>query len=150
MSKQTTRQILCAVRGGPESRATVSQAIDLALSRNARLTFFHVLDAEFLNHATIGPLSVVYRELAEMGKFAMLIVCDRAKRRGVVEVDYIVREGSIRKQLRQIAVETRAELLVLGRPIRSPGSNVFKIAEVDAFTSELAAAGGLEVVLATA
>ncbi|MFQ5421914.1 MAG: universal stress protein, partial [Anaerolineae bacterium] len=85
MTEQTTRQILCAVRGGPESRATVSKAIALALTHQARLTFFHVLDAEFLNYATIGPLSVIYQELAEMGKFAMLILCDRAKRRGVAE-----------------------------------------------------------------
>ena len=109
------------MRGGPESRATVTRAIDLALETGARLTFLHVLDAEFLEYATIGPLSVVYHELMEMGTFAMLILVDRAQRRGVDNVDYIVREGNIRSHLREFAIETEAEVMVMGRPTRSPG-----------------------------
>lgn len=104
MSDRKINQILCAVRGGPESRETVTYAIDLALFRGARLAFFHALDARFLNHATTGPFSVVYQELVEVGKFAMLILVDRAQRRGVAEVNYAVREGNIRKQLRLILV----------------------------------------------
>ena len=137
MEMRQPRHIICAVRGGPESRETVTQAIDLALESSARLTFFRVLDAEFLNHATIGPLSVVYRELNELGQFAMLILCDRAQRRGVERVDGIVREGNVRRLLREFAIETRAEVLVLGRPMRSPGSNTFKPAEFDAYVAEL-------------
>jgi nucleotide-binding universal stress UspA family protein len=138
--------IICAVRGGPESRNTVTRAIELALESGARLTFFHVLDAEFLGHATIGPLSVVYRELTEMGKFTMLILGDRAQRRGVTQVDYIVREGNVRKQLRQFAVETHANVMVMGRPTRSPGRNLFNAAEFEAFVAELEREGKLHVV----
>ncbi|MEZ4769290.1 MAG: hypothetical protein R2844_12790 [Caldilineales bacterium] len=47
--------IVCAIRGGPESSATVMGAIELALDTGACLTFFHIMDAEFLQHATIGP-----------------------------------------------------------------------------------------------
>lgn len=149
MTESKPRQIICAVRGGPESRETVTRAVDLALEADARLTFFHVMDAEFLEYATIGPLSVVYHELAEMGKFAMLILCDRAQRRGVAQVDHIVREGNIRTQLRQCAIETRAELMVMGRPTRSPGRNVFRTDEFEAFVAELERAGGLRVVQVT-
>lgn len=137
MTSDVPRRIVCAVRGGPESRYTVTHAIDLALQHDAHLTFFRVMDAEFLTHATIGPLSVVYRELTDMAEFAMIILCDRARRRGVARVDSIVREGNIRRQIRQLIVEDRAEFLVMGRPVRSPGSNVFKPAEFDAFVSEL-------------
>lgn len=147
MTQQKTTQILCAVRGGPESRETVTHAINMALEMGARLTFFHVLDAEFLNHATIGPLSVVYQELGEMGKFTMLILCDRAQRRGVEQVDYVVREGNIRKQLYQVAIETRAEIMVIGRPTRSPTRNVFKSGEMEAFAAELAEVGELQPIL---
>lgn len=149
MTLEMPQHIACAVRGGPESRETVTRAIDLALEFGARLTFIHVMDAEFLNHATIGPLSVVYHELNEMGTFAMLIVRDRAQRRGVSQVDYIVREGNIRKQLRQFAVETQADVLVMGRPTRSPGRNVFKPTGIDAFAAELKQARALHVVLVT-
>lgn len=150
MSELKPRQILCAVRGGPESRETVTQAIDMALETGAKLTFFHVMDAEFLEHATVGPLSVVYNELTEMGRFVMLILCDRAQRRGVTKVDYILREGNIRKQLLEIAIETKAEIMVIGRPTRSPGRNVFKSGEMDDFSRELASQGDLHAVLVPA
>lgn len=147
MTPKNITQILCAVRGGPESRETVTYAIDLALETGARLTFFHALDAEFLNYATIGPLSVVYQELVEMGEFTMLILVDRARRRGVEEVNYVVWEGNIRKQLRRAAIETRAEVMVIGRPTRSPSRNVFKPDEMEEFTAELAEEGGLQLIL---
>ncbi|MBU0491122.1 MAG: universal stress protein [Chloroflexi bacterium] len=131
MSEKKVKHVLCAVRGGRESRDTVTRAIDLALETGARLTFFHAIDAEFLGHATVGRLSVVYQELHEMREFAMLILCDRAQRRGVSEVGYEVREGDIKAELRQCADETDAEVLVLGRPVRSPGSNVFTPDEFD-------------------
>ena len=60
MTDSQPKQIICAVRGGAESRDTVSRVIQLALETGARLTFLHVMDAEFLQYATIGPLSVVY------------------------------------------------------------------------------------------
>ncbi|MFN2220311.1 MAG: universal stress protein [Anaerolineae bacterium] len=147
MRLKQPRHIICAVRGGPESRETVTRAIDLALESGAWLTFYRVLDAEFLNHATIGPLSVVYRELREMGQFAMLILCDRAQRRGVQKVDSIVREGNVRKQLREFAIETHADVMVMGRPTRSPGSNTFKAAEFDEFVAEMAEEASLEIVV---
>jgi nucleotide-binding universal stress UspA family protein len=137
MTRGNPQHIICAVRGGPESRETVTQAINLALQYGARLTFLHVLDAQFLEYATIGPLSVVYNELLEMGKFSMLIISDRAQRRGVEQVDYVLPEGNIRDGLIRFANETKAEMLVMGRPTRSPGRNVFKLAEFDNFVARL-------------
>ena len=116
MSPDAVKHIVCAVRGRPESRATVTRAVDLALEQNARLTFLHVIDAEFLEYATVAPLSVVYKELMEMARFAMLILCDRAQRRGVSDVNYIVLEGNIRKHLLQFAIDTHAVLDDYGRP----------------------------------
>lgn len=146
MTEKNPRHIICAVRGGPESRETVTRAIDLSLEFGAKLTFLHVLDAEFLEYATIGPLSVVYRELNEMGTFTMLILSDRAHRRGVELVDYVLPEGNIRDELFRYANQTRAELMVMGRPTRSPGRNVFKIAEFDDFVTELEQEANLTIV----
>jgi nucleotide-binding universal stress UspA family protein len=147
MEKQIN-QILCAVRGGPESRETITQAIELALESGAKLTFFHAMDAEFLGQAAIGrTLSGIYNELHEMGKFAMLILVDRAQRRGVENVDYIMREGNIHKQLIQIAIETKAEVMIVGRPTRGPTSNIFKIGEMEEVANELAREGGLKVIV---
>jgi nucleotide-binding universal stress UspA family protein len=143
-----TEHIICAVRGGRESRQTVTHAIDLAVEHKARLTFFHVMDAEFLGAATpmMSSIRTVYQQLHEMGEFALLILCDRAERRGVTQVDCLVREGNIRKQLDLFALETHAEIMVMGRPVRSPGNNVFKPDEFDTFVAELEAETGLKII----
>ena len=146
MTISNPKNIICAVRGGPESRDTITKAINMALDSNAQLTFLHVADAEFLAPATIAPLSVVYHELIEMSKFAMLILCDRAQRRGVTQVDYKVIEGSIRSKLHQFAIDTRAEVMVMGRPTRSPGSNVFRPDDFDDFTASLMKEANIEII----
>jgi nucleotide-binding universal stress UspA family protein len=145
MSPDTVKHIVCAVRGRPESRTTVTRAVDLALEHQAPLTFLYVIDAEFLEHATVAPLSVVYKELVEMARFAMLILCDRAQRRGVRAVDYIVLEGNIRKQLRQFAIDTQADLMIMGAPTPGPGKNMFKQEELKQFIHEMEQEGNLRI-----
>jgi nucleotide-binding universal stress UspA family protein len=149
MTDLEPKHIICAVRGGAESRDTVTYAIDLALEEGARLTFLHVMDAEFLQYATVGPLSVIYTELVEMGNFAMMILRDRAQRRGIAGVDYVVREGTIQKQLLQFAIATHAKVLVIGYPTRSPGRNVFEKGELDDFIGELERQGQIRVIQVT-
>jgi nucleotide-binding universal stress UspA family protein len=111
--------IICAVRGVPKSRETATRAIDLALEYKARLTFVHVTDLEFLGSATpmMTPVRSVQRQVQDLSEFTMMVLCDRAQRRGVQEVDYIVRMGQIYQQLRQILNETQPDILVIGRPI---------------------------------
>jgi nucleotide-binding universal stress UspA family protein len=143
-------QVVCAVRGGKESRATVSRAIGLALEHKAKLTYLHIVNAEFLGGSPVsGRLSVVYKELDEMVRFLMMILVDRAQRRGVEDVDYILREGNIRRQLSLFVEESQADIMVMGRPIRSPGSNVFSEAQFDVFVQELNKTSDLEIEVVT-
>ena len=138
--------IVCAVRGSPQSRATVTRAIDLALENDARLTFFYAVDVEFQAQAAIGsPLSVVYRELIEMSEFTMLILRDRAQRRGVAQVDSIIREGDVRTQLLRLIREVQPDVVVVGWPLRGPGRPGFKPDEFKAFAAELEREGNLRV-----
>lgn len=146
MTSPPTRQIVCAVRGGAQSRDTVERAIAVALQSGSRLTFFHVMDAEFLGYATHGSLRVVYHELLEMGRFIMMILCDRARARGVAHVDYLLRQGNVRGRLHDCAVETEADLMVMGRPAKSSRKNLFKAADFSAFVAELEKAGNLRVI----
>jgi nucleotide-binding universal stress UspA family protein len=135
------------VRGHPTSRSTITHAIDLALATDARLTFLHVITAEFVEYATIGPLSVVYNELHEMSTFMMLLLIDRAQRRGVSEVDYIIREGDVRRQLRDFAMETEAQTLVVGMPSSLLGRSVFDDEDLRAFVEELERLANIKVIL---
>jgi nucleotide-binding universal stress UspA family protein len=150
MLPDAVKHIVCAVRGRLESRATVTRAVDLALDYHARLTFLHVIDAEFLEYATVAPLSVVYKELVEMARLAMLILCDRAQRRGVSEVNYLVLEGNIRKQLRQFAIDTHADLMIMGTPSSGPGKNAFKREALIQFIREMEHEGNLRIIQVTA
>ncbi len=149
MPPDTVKHIVCAVRGRPESRTTVTHAVDLAIETQARLTFLHVVDAEFLDHATVAPLSVVYKELVEMSRFAMLILCDRAQRRGVKEVNSIVLEGNIRKQLRKFAIDTQADLMIMGAPTPGPGKNVFKLKDLEQLIHEMEQEGNIRIIQVT-
>jgi nucleotide-binding universal stress UspA family protein len=146
MSEKRIRHIICAVRGRPESRETVTRAIDLAIEHDARLTFLHVMDADFVEHATVGPLSVIYQELKGMGEFTMMILKDRAERRGVQEVDYIIREGNIIKQIRKFAIETHAEMMVVGKPKDRPGRNIFRAHEFEDFMNRLEKDGNITII----
>ena len=140
--------IICAVWGGPQSRSTVTRAIDLAVKYEARLTFLDVADAEFQAQAAIGsPLSVVYRELVQMAQFSMMILVDRAERRGVKEAGFLIREGNVRKQLVQFASETEADLWVMGATIRDSVRSILKPQELEPFVAELEEVSKLRVVL---
>jgi nucleotide-binding universal stress UspA family protein len=140
------QQIVCAVRGSPQSRATVTRAIDLALEHGARLTFFYAVDVEFLARTTVrGPLSIVYRELVEMSQFTMLILKDRAERRGVSQVEFLIHEGDVRAQLLSLIREMQPDLLVLGWPMRGEGRPRFKPDEFRAFVAELERVGNTQI-----
>jgi nucleotide-binding universal stress UspA family protein len=148
MNNQSPKHILCAVRGQPHSRETATRAIHLALEYGARLTFFLVLDAEFMGKAapTMVPIQGVIRQLHDLGEFAMLILCDQAQRRGVEQVDYLIRTGNVPKQLLQIATESHAEMMVLGRPKHSAGKSVFAPGEFDCFVEKLEKDANIRVV----
>jgi nucleotide-binding universal stress UspA family protein len=140
------QHIVCAVRGSPQSRATVTRAIDLALEHGARLTLFYAVDVEFLARTTVrGPLSIVYRELVEMSQFTMLILKDRAERRGVSQVEFLIHEGDVRAQLLSLIREMQPDLLVLGWPMRGEGRPRFKPDEFRAFVAELERVGNTQI-----
>jgi hypothetical protein len=64
-------------------------------------------------------------------------------------VDYVLQQGSIRHELRQLAVETDAEAIVMGRPRRDSGHNVFRASEFKTFIAELDLGGDLHTIQVT-
>jgi nucleotide-binding universal stress UspA family protein len=76
----------------------------------------------------------------------MLILCDRAQRRGVKEVDFIVLEGEVRKQLRQFAIDTQADLMVMGTPTSGPRKNIFKQEELKQLIREMEERGDIRII----
>jgi nucleotide-binding universal stress UspA family protein len=108
--------IVCAARGGRRHQPSVNRAIELACENDARLTFLYVLDVEFLRFTTVGHTEMVFDELDKMGEFMMIRLCEFANESGCVDADYAIRHGKIRQEIMSFLFETRADLLVLGRP----------------------------------
>jgi nucleotide-binding universal stress UspA family protein len=132
MQTKKFNHILCAVRGVPKSRATVTKAIDLALEHQARLTFVHVNNADFLISAgpTLVSLPVVKKQIHNLGEFTMLVLCDRAQRRGVENVDYVLRDGQILPQISQTLSELKPDVLIIGKPFETE-AGLFSLKESD-------------------
>ena len=136
------------MRGRPQGRDTATQAIDLALQHQAKLTFVLVMDAEFLGMVapTMSRLRTIYTQLEAMGEFALLILEDRARRRGVMEVNSFVLKGSVREELRRLTETTDAQVLVIGRPDPTAQKSVFQPAEFETFIAEIQARTNLLIV----
>ena len=142
----TVQQIICAVRGGPESRETARHAMDLAVKVNGRLTFFHVVDPGCLDCGQIARSSAAYREYLEKAESTMHTLADQARQRGVVHVDFVLEEGDTRQELRRLAVETDAQLMVLGHPRLDSDRNLFTSDEFHQFIAELDFGGDLRTI----
>ena len=143
------RHIICAVRGGLASQATADRAIDLASEAGAKLTFLHVVDPGCLDCGDVAMTSAAYREFVAKAESTLHTLSDHAHRRGVDEVDLILQEGDTRQRLRQMAVETDAELMVLGQPRLGTARSVFTRKEFHEFLAELDLGGDLRTVRVT-
>jgi nucleotide-binding universal stress UspA family protein len=148
MIEKIIRLIICAVRGIPESRKAVTKAIDLALEHDAKLIFCFVIDVEFIGQSapTLTTLGAAYEQLENLGEFSMIILTDRAKRRGVEDVEYLIRKGELSAQLFQVVKETEADILVIGRPVPQRSRGVFTPADFDAFIEKIEAETGVQVI----
>lgn len=137
---KNVQTILCTVLGKPDSHLAVNKAINLALEHDAKLIFATVLNAEFIGKATpvMASFRVVIDQLHELGSFTLSLLCDQALKRGVKEVESIIKEGKMIPQLRALISEVHPEILVLGRPI-ARGRPVFSVKpdQIDDFLSEI-------------
>jgi RNase H-fold protein (predicted Holliday junction resolvase) len=75
----------------------------------------------------------------------MLILVDRANRRGVEQVKYILRTGNIGKQLNQAINEIHPDALVIGKPPQGSKESVFKPEEFDALINEIKNLSNLDI-----
>ena len=141
------RHIACAVRGRLANRNAVEHAIDLAKQYDARLTFFLVISDDFLAAATptMTPTKTLYDGLSEIGEYILVLLSDQAIENGVSEVEYEIRIGDVRSNLREFAGRTNAQVLVMGRPSGLEPRSIFTPQEFAEFVQELEQRGDLSV-----
>lgn len=146
MTPDKIQNIICAVRGGQESQDTADSAIELAMQTHSRLTFFHVVDAGCLDCGDIARSSAAFRQYLEKAESALQVLQTRARQRGVVQADLMLREGDVRQELRRLAVDTDAQLMLLGHPKPESDRNVFSEEEFHRFLAELDFGGDLRTI----
>jgi nucleotide-binding universal stress UspA family protein len=107
--------IVCAVRGGPESRSTIAKAIALAQANHLPLHFLYVVNIDFLEHTIQSRVHTITQEMQQMGEFILLTAQATAKAQGI-ESKGDVRHGVVTKEINRLCHEIQAEYLVIGRP----------------------------------
>lgn len=146
MKSKMIRHIVCAVRGGIESQETVNSAINLALKYAARLTFFHVVDRDKLSSGYHATSNKTYWDFSSQALANMHALCTLAREQGLSDVDFLLRRGNTRRRLCQMAVDTDAELIVMGHPKPGSAHNVFGHDEFHQFLAQLDLGGELRAI----
>ena len=139
------QRILCPVRGGKSSAPTIDKAIELAQTLPAPLVLLYIVDLDFLGLATVARVKIMADELAETGEFTLHVLAEKARNRGVIKVECVVREGEMGQVIREVAGEVEATAVVLGQAVRAPGTVQREDSHMQKIVKSLEAAG-LEVV----
>lgn len=126
------KRIVCALDLGPFSSTTLESAVSLALESEAELTVLHVVEGpsrgqlDFNTHFDVPEHRG--HMLAEARKELRAAVPEDV--RAKLGVREIVVEGSIAEEIRRVATEQAAELVVIGAHGRNPIDVLFSGATV--------------------
>jgi nucleotide-binding universal stress UspA family protein len=138
--------IVCAVRGGPDSKATISQAIGLAQQTGLPLYFLYVVNLDFLSRTSSSRVHTISEQMHQMGEFILLEAQDTASARGI-KAEGLVRQGNVGEEIIDLCRELGADYLVLGRPKVQHEDSVFSQEELRRFIEQTEEQTGAKVVL---
>ena len=139
--------IICAVRGGPDSKATIQKGISLALEVKLPLYFLYVVNLDFLSHTQSSKTSTITDELYQMGEFILFTAQEKAQSKGI-RAEGVIRHGNVREEIISLAIELSAKYVVLGVPVGEEERNVFAIDRLKEFGKSIEKESGAEVILA--
>lgn len=141
--------VVCAIRGGPSSEATIQRAIRLAKDEDMPLHLLYVVNLDFLTHTESSRTRLVSDEMEQMGDFILLSAQSKAEAQGV-EAKGTVRQGNVGEQIVELAREVEADYVVMGTPEGQGQENVFTGERIQAFSSQIEEESGARVVLVEA
>ncbi len=137
--------IVCAIRGGPGSQATIAKSVLLAQETRLPLHFLYVVNLDFLVMTSSSRVRTISEQMRSMGESILLAAQDQADKQGV-EAQGNVRQGDVGEEISAFCHELGADYLVLGRPQSQEEENVFTQARLDEFTARLESQTGAQVV----
>lgn len=139
--------IVCAIRGGPESQASIQRAIRLARETSEPLYFLYVVNVEFLTQTNIGQAHLVAEELRQMGEFILLLAQYKAEEQGI-KAHAEIRQGDVLEQIFALCRDLDASYVVLGRPKGDEQGDVLSTEHLERFTGRIGLYTRAKVVLA--
>ena len=138
--------IVCAVRGGPDSRQAIEKSIALAKESGLPLIFLYIVNIDFLDHTMVGQVQIITQEIRQMGEFILLTAQMAASKEGI-EAQRIIREGKVTEQISEYCHEISADYLVLGRPRFQLENSLFTKDLLTEFIERIQEQTGARVVL---
>jgi nucleotide-binding universal stress UspA family protein len=139
--------IVCAIRGGPHSRVTITRAIDLAKETSLPLSFLYVVNLEFLSHTISSRVHTIQEEMQQMGEFILLTAQASAEESGI-KSQGIIRNGKVREELIRLCHELKTDYLVLGQPKIEREDSLFSQEMLKQFVEKTERETGARVILA--
>jgi nucleotide-binding universal stress UspA family protein len=138
--------IVCAIRGGPNSQATIDRAIALAHDTNLPLHFLYVVNLDFLSRTSSSRVHTISREMRQMGEFILLTAQAKAAAQGI-PAQGLIRQGNVGQEIVDLCHEFGADYLVLGRPEVQQEESIFTQDLLQEFIKQTEAQTGARVVL---
>ena len=138
--------IVCAIRGGPDSRDTIAEAITLAKETGLPLHFLYVVNLDFLSHTSSSRVQTISEQMRQMGEFILLAAQSSAAAQGVT-AQGVTRQGDVGEEIVALCKEIGADYLVLGRPQSRQEENVFTQELLAKFIARIEEQTGAKVVL---
>jgi nucleotide-binding universal stress UspA family protein len=139
--------IVCAIRGGPDSRGAITKAISLARETRIPLHFLYVVNLDFLSQTSSSRVHTISEEMRQMGEFILLTAQAKAERQGVI-AQASVRQGNVMDEIVAMCNQIKADYVILGRPRGAAEHNVFTRHLLEQFVSRLQMQTNAKVILA--
>jgi nucleotide-binding universal stress UspA family protein len=137
--------IVCAIRGGPSSQATIKYAVTLAQETQLPLYFLYVVNLDFMAHTSSSRVHTISGEMHQMGEFILLNAQNSAAKEGV-DAEGLVRQGQIVQEMVGVCREVDADYIVMGRPRSEQEENVFTQELLAQFIKQIEQETGAKVV----
>jgi len=138
--------IVCAIRGGPDSQATIAKAIALATDTGLPLYFLYIVNLDFMSHTASSRVHTISEEMHQMGEFILLTAQTTASAQGV-PAKGVVRHGNVGEEIIGLCHELAADYLVLGRPQVQREESLFTYELLTQFVEQTEEQTGAKVLL---
>ena len=140
-------EIICALRGGPDSRATIRRALTLAQETSLPLHFLYVVSRDLVPDTTSCSANTVKERLRQMGS-SMVLVAQAIANSHDIPARSAVRYGCVEDEIAGLCQDVNASYLVLSQPHDHRETSVFTPDRLVRFRARIEREAGVELVLA--